>query len=169
MFFTADHGLAVGEHGLMGKQNLFDHSVRVPFIARGPKFKAGQRLATPIYLQDVMPTSLALAGAADPKSPAFKSLLPVATGETTDLHGPIYGAYRMLQRSITQDGFKLILYPEVPKRLLFNLKTDPEEMHDLSMDPAQQDRQRQLFHGLIKLQNEANDPLELDPKAYWSM
>jgi hypothetical protein len=29
--FTAAHGLACGHHGLLGKQNMYDHSVRVPF------------------------------------------------------------------------------------------------------------------------------------------
>ena len=36
IFFTADHGLAVGQHGLFGKQNMYDHSVRVPFVVIGP-------------------------------------------------------------------------------------------------------------------------------------
>jgi choline-sulfatase len=167
VFFTADHGLAVGEHGLMGKQNLFDHSVRVPFLARGPRFKAGQRLSTPILLQDVMPTSLELAGAPIPKTVEFKSLLPVADGTVTDLHGPIYLAYRTLQRAIVKDGYKLTLYPEVPKRLLFNLNTDPLEMHDLSEDSSQQARQKELFEELERHMKEAADPLELQADKFF--
>ena len=62
IFFTADHGLAVGQHGLMGKQNMYDHSVRVPFMVVGPGVKAGQKIDEPIYLQDVMPTTLELCG-----------------------------------------------------------------------------------------------------------
>ena len=63
VFFTADHGLSCGEHGLMGKQNLYDASVRVPFIVAGPGVPAGKKIDAPVYLQDAMPTVLKLAGA----------------------------------------------------------------------------------------------------------
>ncbi len=61
IFFSADHGLAVGQHGLLGKQNMYDHSVRVPFMVVGPNVAADRRIDEPIYLQDVMPTTLELA------------------------------------------------------------------------------------------------------------
>ena len=44
IFFSADHGLGVGHHGLFGKQNLYEHSTRVPFIAPGPASRAAKRL-----------------------------------------------------------------------------------------------------------------------------
>src|SRR5207245_4851407 len=109
IFFSADHGLALGHHGLFGKQNLYDHSVRVPFIVAGPEAKAGQRIAAPIYLQDVMPTTLQLAGAAKPPQVEFHSLLPLLRGEQTASNYPaVYGAYLEL-RSVTEGGWKLIL------------------------------------------------------------
>jgi len=52
IFFTADHGLAVGQHGLMGKQNMYEHSLRVPFIVVGPGVNPDRKIATPIYLQE---------------------------------------------------------------------------------------------------------------------
>ena len=58
MVFTADHGLAVGQHGLFGKQNMYDHSVRVPFVVTGPGVAAGASNDAPVYLQDIIPTSL---------------------------------------------------------------------------------------------------------------
>jgi arylsulfatase A-like enzyme len=161
IFFTADQGLAVGHHGLFGKQNLFDHSVRVPFIAAGPKFAANEQIDAPIYLQDVVPTSLELAGAPVPEDMQFKSLLPLAAGERSQQYDAIYGAYMLLQRSVTQDGFKLLLYPEVPKTLLFNLDDDPDELHDVSADPAHADLQRRLFAKLRELQKETGDALDL--------
>ena len=60
IFFTADHGLSVGHHGLVGKQNQYDHSIRVPFVVVGPGVPSGVTEPTPIYLQDVMPTTLEL-------------------------------------------------------------------------------------------------------------
>jgi choline-sulfatase len=65
--FTADHGLAVGQHGLVGKQNMYDHSLRVPFIVVGPEVQSGQRISAPIYLQSVLPTTLELAGCEVPE------------------------------------------------------------------------------------------------------
>jgi arylsulfatase A-like enzyme len=161
IFFTADQGLAVGHHGLFGKQNLFDHSVRVPFIAVGPKFAANKRIDAAIYLQDVVPTSLELAGAPIPDDIQFKSLLPLAAGERQQQYDAIYGAYMLLQRSVTQDGFKLLLYPDVPKVLLFDLKSDPDELRDVSDDPAHEDRKVRMFAKLLELQKETGDPLDL--------
>ncbi len=164
IFFTADHGLSVGNHGLIGKQSLFDHSVRVPFIAVGPKFAADKRIDAPIYLQDVAPTTLELAGAPIPAEIQFKSLLPLAEGREAVHYDAIYGAYMDFQRSVTQDGYKLILYPEVPKALLFNLAADPDEIHDLSDDPAQKQRITRLFRRLTALQPETGDKLDLASK-----
>jgi arylsulfatase A-like enzyme len=164
IFFTADHGLAVGNHGLVGKQNLFDHSVRVPFIAVGPKFAADKRIDAAIYLQDVAPTTLELAGAPVPAEIQFKSLLPLASGLETVHYDAIYGAYMDLQRSVTQDGYKLMLYPEVPKVLLFHLADDPDELRDLSDDPAQKERISRMFRRLTALQIETGDKLDLASK-----
>lgn len=161
VFFTADHGLAVGQHGLVGKQNLYDHSVRIPFIAMGPPFPKNRRIDTPIQLQDVAPTALELAGAAIPEDFEFRSLLPHLAESRSTPDRAVYGAYMDLQRSITQDGFKLILYPAVPKVLLFNLRDDADERQDLSDEPSYRDLQRRLFAQLQVLQRERDDPLDL--------
>ncbi|MEO1451814.1 MAG: sulfatase-like hydrolase/transferase, partial [Bacteroidota bacterium] len=77
IFFTADHGLAMGRHGLLGKQSMFEHSVKVPFIVSGPGFPAGTKVDHPIYLQDLMATSLDLAGVEKPAYVEFESVLPL--------------------------------------------------------------------------------------------
>jgi arylsulfatase A-like enzyme len=56
VFFTSDHGIAVGRHGLMGKQNLYEHTWRVPFMVRGPGIRPSSRASGYIYLLDVLPT-----------------------------------------------------------------------------------------------------------------
>ena len=55
IIYTADHGIAIGHHGLMGKQNLYQHCWRVPFIVKGPGIAAGRRVGGNIYLLDVSP------------------------------------------------------------------------------------------------------------------
>ena len=161
VFFTADHGLAVGHHGLMGKQNLFDHSVRVPLMVRGPGVPRGKRTDTPVYLQDIMPTTLDLAGIEKPKHVQFKSLMPLVRGEADSSYDAIYGAYLDRQRSVKQDGYKLILYPKAAKTLLYNLNDDPNETNDLAADPASKPIMKRLFARLLKLQRETGDQLDL--------
>ncbi len=162
LFFTADHGLAVGQHGLIGKQNLYDHSVRVPFIVVGPGIAKGRKIEAPIYLQDVMPTTLELAGIPKPAHVQFHSLVPLLRGETErSAYDAIYGAYLNLQRAVTFEGYKLILYPKIQKALLYDLRHDPLEMTDLAGRPDSKPRLKTLFAKLLELQQQTGDKLDL--------
>ncbi len=159
IFFTADHGLAIGEHGLMGKQNMFEHSLRVPFIVAGPGVAKDRRIDTRIYLQDVMPTSLELAGSKIPDHVQFQSLRPLLDGKTDGARDAIYGAYLTGQRAVVVGDYKLILYPKATKALLFNVKTDPLEMKDIF--PQNKEQAKMLFAHLLKLQKETGDTFDL--------
>lgn len=153
IFFTADHGLAVGNHGLMGKQNMYDHSVRVPFIVKGPGVPKGQVREAAIYLQDVMPTTLALAGVDKPRHVFFNDLAPLIADEKKSSNYPaVYGAYLHLQRSVTSEGWKLIYYPKTELRRLYHLTADPLERTDLADDAAQKARIDILTEKLSDLQ-----------------
>jgi len=162
IFFSADHGLAVGRHGLFGKQNMYEHSTRVPFIAVGPGIKSGAKNTSPMYLQDVHPTTLELAGAKPADKVEFKSLLPVLRGKT-DKHAydAIHGAYLGLQRSVTVDDWKLILYPQVNKARLYNISEDPFEKNDLAGNTKQAPRVKRLFARLLALQKQMGDKVDL--------
>lgn len=162
IFFTADHGLAVGQHGFIGKQNMYDHSMRVPLIVAGPDIPDGQRIDHEVYLQDLMPTALELAHIQQPEQVAFHSLLKLAQGaQTTSSYPAIYGAYMDLQRMIRKDDFKLIVYPKIKKMRLFDLDKDPLEMHDLADDPAYENKVDMLFQALLNLQETMKDTLDL--------
>ncbi|MDF7807246.1 sulfatase-like hydrolase/transferase [Pontiellaceae bacterium B12219] len=158
IIFTADHGLAVGHHGLVGKQNQYDDSVRVPFMVVGPNVKSHSKIDTPIYLQDVMATALELAGA-DAEGVDFQSLLPLLQGKTTKHYDAIYGAYVGTQRMITKEGWKLIVYPTINTKKLFNLAKDPQEMNDLAANPEYAAKLTQLTALLEKQMDELNDPM----------
>ncbi len=159
IFFTGDNGLAVGHHGLMGKQNMFEHSVRVPLIACGPGLPKNQRIDGPVYLQDIMPTTLELAGMERPGHVRFKSLLPLIDGRQTRSYDAIYGAYMDLQRMVIDGKFKLIWYPKLDRYLLFNLKKDPQELHDLSENERYAKRMERMKASLLALQEQMDDPL----------
>ncbi len=161
IIFTADHGLSCGHHGLLGKQNMYDHSVRVPLMIVGKGIEAGAKIDTPVYLQDIMPTTLELSGTSIPDHVQFKSLLPVLAGQREEQYDAIYGTYTMTQRMITDDGFKLTLYPNVPKVRLFDLQKDPSEQNDLAEIAEHQPRIKAMFKKLQSMQPETGDKLDL--------
>ncbi|MBM4001561.1 MAG: DUF229 domain-containing protein [Planctomycetes bacterium] len=135
VFFTADHGIAVGRHGLMGKQNLYEHSWRVPFLVRGPGIEASRRASGFIYLLDVLPTLCDLAGIAVPESTEGTSFRPVLEGKVDRVRDHVYGAYcggtKPGIRAIKADRWKLIKYDvldgQVRVTQLFRLDENPLE------------------------------------------
>jgi choline-sulfatase len=162
IFFTADHGLAVGHHGLIGKQNMYDHSVRVPLLITGPNVPKNRKITAPVYLQDIMPSTLELAGIDKPQQVQFTSLIPLIKGKAKSSYDAIYGGYIDLQRMVTADGYKMIYYPKIKKTLLYNLKEDPLEMKNIADDPANAGLIKRLRARLKALQKEVGDTLDLD-------
>jgi choline-sulfatase len=162
IFLGGDNGLAIGAHGLFGKQNLYDHSVKIPLLVSGPGLPKDKRIDEPVYLQDIVPTSLNVAGIEVPKHVQFKSLLPLIKGEEKQHYKAIYGAYMLKQRAVRKDGFKLIVYPEKNVRLLFDLNNDPDELHNLADKPEYAAKIQDLIAELKQLQQETGDPLVLD-------
>ena len=129
----------------------------------GPNVEKGRKLATEIYLQDVMPTALELAGVEMPEHVEFHSLLPLLSGkQTSSNYDGIYGAYLKNQRSVRWLGYKMILYPTIKQVRLYHLETDPLEQDDLAGDPQTKDIQKRLFDRLRILQDEVGDTLDLE-------
>jgi len=145
---------------------MFDHSVRVPLIIAGPGIAKDRRMDCPAYLQDLMPTTLDWAGADRPVGVQFKSLAPLLAGQATRHHDVVYGAYRHLQRMVTDGNFKLIYYPIIEKTLLFDLKADPDERNNLADNPEYTEQVKRLWKDLLLLQQETGDPLRLDGKHH---
>lgn len=173
--FASDHGLAIGSHGLMGKQNLYEHSMRAPLILAGPGIRRGQRTTAFAYLLDVFPTLGELAGVAAPEGSEGVSLVPVLTGKSQQARETIFTAYRGLQRAVRDDRWKLIVYPRVNQVQLFDLKNDPDERRNLAADPAQAKQLERLTALLRSAQERAGDhqalstdhpdPLQIELKA----
>ncbi len=162
IFLTSDHGLAMGRHGLLGKQSLFDHSIRPPLVIIGPDIPKDKKVDSDVYLQDVMATSLEIAGVKKPNYVEFNSFLDIAKGKTNKSnYKSIYGAYLNVQRMIRKDNFKLLVYPEIEKTLLFDLNKDPEEMNDIAGVPANKEKVKSLFKDLMQLQKDMDDPVDL--------
>lgn len=144
IIFSSDHGLAVGSHGLMGKQNMYEHTIGVPFIIAGPGIPKNKRTRAQIYLRDMYPTTCELAGIPIPKTVEAKSFVPVLRGEKKQIYPEIYGCFYNYQRMVRTDRWKLIHYPHLNRFQLFDLKNDPDEVNDLSEKADQQKRVKSL-------------------------
>jgi len=159
--FTSDHGLSCGEHGLMGKQNPYDAAVRVPFLLAGPGIPAGKKVDARIYLQDIAPTFLALAGAPIPQDWDFKDLRPLWEGGGQGRER-IYFAYMREQRMLITGRHKWIVFPRAGVHQLFDLAADPFETKDLSQTAEGRVLAREIFAELRAEQKAMGDPLDLE-------
>ncbi len=164
ILFSADHGLAIGNHGLVGKQNMYDHSMRVPCILVGPDIPENEKRDMQVYLQDLMATSLDLADIEKPEYVEFNSLLPAISEKTrTSPYHEIYGAYMNLQRMVRTDKYKLIIYPRAKKLLLFDVVEDPDEMNNLSENAAYKNVLTDMIGRFKEQQKIMDDTLDLKP------
>ena len=142
--YTADHGMAIGRHGLQGKQNLYQHTWRVPFIVKGPGIKPGSRAEGNIYLLDLLATFCDLAGIPPPTTSEGVSFRPVLEGRRQTVRDTLYGVYsggtRPGMRAVKHGDWKMIQYDvmdgQVRETQLFNLKENPDEYLADHQNPA---------------------------------
>ena len=161
VILTADHGLAVGEHGLMGKQNMYDCSLRMPLVIRGPGIAAGQRNDELVYQHNLYATTCELAGIPVPKTVEFPSLAHLLRGENRPVYDAVFSYYKNFQRMVRTRTHKLIVYPQIQRIQVFDLQNDPWEMHDLSSDPSAAGIKGELMDRLKALQRQLGDRLDL--------
>lgn len=138
IILAGDNGLALGQHGLMGKQSCHEHSVRVPLIFSGPGIPEDRQLDSFVYLFDIFPTLCEYTGIPVPETVDGKSLLPLMRGEKESVRDDLYLIYSRYQRGIKTEQFKLIEYVLRGRHLktqLFDLENDPLEMENLASDP----------------------------------
>jgi arylsulfatase A-like enzyme len=161
VIYAADHGLAMGSHGLLGKQNVYEHSMRCPLIIAGPGIPSGRSTTAFTYLFDLMPTLLRMTGAPPPDGLDGLDLRPLWTGEKARLRDSVFLPYINLMRAVRDERWKLICYPPVNHVQLFDLKSDPHERHNLAADPAFGEHLDRLRGLMASWQRQAGDELPL--------
>ena len=180
IIYTSDHGMSIGRHGLMGKQNLYEHTWRVPFIIKGPGIEAGKRVKGNIYLLDVLPTLCDLAGIEIPKTVQGKSFTSVIKGEKEEVRDVMYGVYaggtKPGMRTVKKGDWKLIKYDvmdgAVRETQLFNLAENPNEYlpehhkegemeTDLAENPKYAEKLAEMEALLLEQMEANNDPYRL--------
>lgn len=157
--FAGDNGLALGSHGLLGKQNLYEHSVGVPLIIAGAGFAGARAEDALCYLHDLAPTLCELAGVPAPAGMEGRSLARVLEGRSRRHRGELFFAYREVQRAWRDERWKIIHYPVIGRTQLFDLEEDPAEMNDLADDPREAGRVARLLKKLTAAQRAAGDTL----------
>jgi arylsulfatase A-like enzyme len=161
--FTSDQGLAVGGcHGLMGKQNLYEH-VKPPLIMAGPGIAAGESPAL-VYHFDLFPTLCELCGVACPDGLEGRSLVPLLEGRSERVRDWLFAAYRDCQRMVRDERWKLISYRVAGERYtqLFDLQSDPDELANLAEEPAFAGERARLEALLARARIEFGDPSPWD-------
>jgi arylsulfatase A-like enzyme len=157
--FAADSGVARGSHGLIGKQNLYEHSMRVPLIMAGPGVPANQRTDAMCYLFDVLPTLGALCGVTGPATSEGIDLTPTLRDPAKPARTTLMFAFRDIQRGLRDERWKLIRYPQVDRTQLFDLQNDPAEVTNLASRPEHAERVAAMTTTLLAEMKRWNDPL----------
>ncbi|HUS06183.1 MAG TPA: sulfatase-like hydrolase/transferase [Bryobacteraceae bacterium] len=160
VIFTSDHGLAVGQHGLMGKQNMYDHSIRMPLLICGPGIPQGRQVHEMVYQHSVFPTTCELAGIPIPKTVEFPSLVNMLKGKSAAGQDAVFCYYRDFQRAVRTSGHKLIVYPQAGVTQLFDLKKDPWETENVADNKEYAAIRTSLTARLHRFQRELEDDIQ---------
>jgi arylsulfatase A-like enzyme len=156
VLFTSDQGLAVGgRHGLMGKQNLYEH-FKSPCIFAGPGIPRG-RSAALAHMHDLFPTLCDLARIPIPPSVDGRSLAPVIAGRRREVREAAFAVYKDVQRMVRRGNWKLLWYPKIAKFQLFDVVRDPWELDDLAAKPAHAARLAEMKQLLAREQDAHGD------------
>ena len=174
--FASDHGLSLGSHGLMGKQNLYEHSMKAPLVFSGPGVRGGGERDALSYLFDIGPTILQMAGVDVPAEMEGKSLEGVISGDEQGVRTSLFTTYETYQRAVRDRRWKLIRYPQLHYSQLFDLKHDPYELNNLAESLDYRTKTGEMMNLLLEWQEQVDDslpltapqmsPMEYDPSTF---
>jgi arylsulfatase A-like enzyme len=161
--YAADNGLALGSHGLLGKQSVFEHSMRTPLIVVGPGIPAGRSTSTFTYLFDLYPTLCDVLGVTPPDGLAGNSLRPIWEGRVERVRESVFLPYIEFQRAVRDERWKLICYPKMGYRQLFDLQADPDERTNVADQPENAVHVERLLAKMKEWQQKVGDRVEIPP------
>ena len=156
VIFVSDHGEMLGDHGRFGKRLPFAASVRIPLILAGPAVPQGQTLDDLVTIEDLLPTCMHIAGLPTPERVEGRNLFDLMRDDpqpwrewvhSEQPDGPGLEGWHMLADA----DEKYVRWSHTGREMLFDLRADPQELHDLSGDEGKADavdrwRQRMIAH-----------------------
>lgn len=183
--FSGDNGLALGQHGLIGKQNVYEHSIKVPLVFCGPGIPKNIKTEAFAYLHDVFPTLCGLSDLEIPESVETENLAPVILGQKKSVRDVMHFGYnaaerdilrtkdlpdngRGVHRAVRKGDWKLIESSKdgVVNEQLFNLKEDPWELNNLAEQLDLLEKKKELIKELKIRIAETGDPADLEKTEF---
>jgi arylsulfatase A-like enzyme len=161
--FASNNGVQLGSHGLVGNDNVYEETARVPLILSGKGFRAGVNESL-VSLTDVLPTLIELTGGVVPLCVDGHSLRPLLSGQRERVRSSMFLTHRDQIRAMRDEQWKLIVHRGTGTMELYDLDADPLEMHDLSASAEHSDRISGMMVSMHQWQRAMGDFLEL-PKA----
>ncbi|MCR4410818.1 MAG: sulfatase-like hydrolase/transferase [Thermoguttaceae bacterium] len=159
--YAADNGLALGSHGLLGKQSVFEHSMRVPLVIAGPGIPRGKSTTAFTYLFDLFPTLCDAIGVPPPAGLEGESLRPLWEGTKDRVRDSVFLPFLDIQRAVRDERWKLICYPKIGYMQLFDLQADPHETRNLIDQPGHSEHVERLRKLMRQWQAKVGDTVEL--------
>jgi arylsulfatase A-like enzyme len=154
--FTGDNGLAVGQHGWLGKEDIYEHGVRIPLIMAGPGINQNKKNEAFVYLYDVFPTLCEKVGIEIPESVDGKSFAHLLESEKENaFRDELYLIFDKFVRGVKDDNYKLIEYRNGDKAedkwtFLYDIKNDPWETENLAGIEAYSDKIDEMREKMLK-------------------
>jgi arylsulfatase A-like enzyme len=161
IIFAADNGLALGSHGLLGKQSVFEHSMHVPLVVVGPGIPPGKATRAFTYLLDVFPTLCDVTGITPPSGLEGENLRPLWEGKKDGVRDSVFLPYLEAQRAVRDERWKLIAYPKIGHLQLFDLRNDSHETTNVIDRPQSAEHVSRLMKLMKRWQARVGDTLEL--------
>lgn len=130
LVFTADHGMAVGEHRNIAKGQFWEEVSRVPMVMRIPGITA-EGISSDALCQtiDLYPTLIELAGGVTSPHVLGRSLAPIIAGKTDSVRDAVFS-------EIQHDG--ILDYMVRTNRYKWFTDKGRESLYDLGDDPFEQ-------------------------------
>jgi N-acetylglucosamine-6-sulfatase len=181
IIYTSDQGMMLGEHDYIDKRWMYEESMRMPFIVRHPpSIPAGTICDAIVTNVDFAPTILDFAGVSQPDGMQGRSARPLLAGKPAPPDWPDAAYYRYWMHmahhevpahyGIRTPDFKLIFFyglpldatgavstPTKPHWELYDLRKDPQEMHNVYSDPPYADTVKTLQARLAALKRDIGD------------
>ncbi len=167
--FCGDNGLAIGQHGLMGKQNVYEHSVHIPLLISGPGIDTGITIDKYVYLLDVFPTLCDLCGVNIPASAEGKSFAGMFSNSELVTRNDLYFAFQARIRGIADGKYKLIEYRTDRLKLtqLFDLEKDPWERYNFYDFTGYDEIVERLRKRMKEYRAEWNEDSHIYGRQFW--
>jgi arylsulfatase A-like enzyme len=173
ILWSSDHGFFLGEHRFYDKRLMYEPSIRIPLMIRYPRrIRAGMTCERMALNLDLAPTLLEITGAPVPAAFQGRSLLSlVADPQTPWRQDWLYEYYEYPGnedvrpcRGVRTERYKYIHYFTAPEEFeLYDLKSDPDEMHNLYGEPAAAGLTHTLSTRLAQLRRETGDHYVYQP------